>query len=827
MRKKRTLKISTIFQFLLGAAAVIFFVSGIMMLMDQYRQSRSRIQEIASESLRQEGEYRVLFLSSYSQSHFSVPLQWQGLKEGFDGQSVVLDTEYMDRKNHPEEETFRLFTEQLTKKLSTVSYDVLVTGDDDALSFAEEHRQDLFADCPVVFLGINNIRFAEQVHEEGWATGIPEESNFLDVFSTAADFFPDARHFVCIVDSSATGQGDLTQLSGIIGDFPGYEFDVINCSDLTQKQLIEKIEEVDAHSLIMELDAFADADGNIYTIDGMCRLLSEHSDRPIFRVSTGGVGSGAVCSGFIDFEQYGREAAAMAIAILGGQSPADIPLLYDHETAYVFDLDRMKTYGFDENDLPENSTVVSGEVPFLRQHRAILSPLLRIFLAAILVIIVLAIGFVRADADSRKLAEDERDLRHKVYYDGLTELLNRNGLFELDASEFQSACVINVDDLKFVNEKYGYSCGDEVLKTIARRLESIHDSKAIRLGGDEFLLLSARSFLKEPDRARQLEEKLHRQYTYGTIVLDLTVSIGYAEKTEGMSTDDLLTAAELAMYHGRTIHRRRGHSFYDESIREELDRKTAIINDLLEAVRENAFTVLYQPQVVTESGNVIGFEALCRFPDNKYTPNLFIPVAEESGLIMNIDRIVTQKAVQQLAEWKEAGKELPVISINYSAKQLRDAEYANFLKDLLDENRIPHDRVKIEITESSVFADKVRSERFFGMIHDMGMQIALDDFGTGYSSITAMRALPVDFIKFDKSLIDEYLVKGHLTFITDLTAMVHDLGKKIVAEGVETEEQYRLARQIGIDQIQGYYFDRPMPAEKAIEVKYQVPLNFS
>ena len=182
---------------------------------------------------------------------------------------------------------------------------------------------------------------------------------------------------------------------------------------------------------------------------------------------------------------------------------------------------------------------------------------------------------------------------------------------------------------------------------------------------------------------------------------------------------------------------------------------------------------------------------------------------------------MTEKVIEQLSAWKEEGRELPVVSVNYSARQLSDTDYTAFLRDCLARYDIPADRIKIEITESSVFSDKERSDAFFDEIHAMGMAIALDDFGTGYSSISSMTSLPVDFIKFDKSLTDTYLTGDRVAFLANLTSIVHDAGRRVIIEGVETEDQFALAKAIGIDEIQGYFFDRPLPAEEAIRVSYE------
>ncbi len=298
---------------------------------------------------------------------------------------------------------------------------------------------------------------------------------------------------------------------------------------------------------------------------------------------------------------------------------------------------------------------------------------------------------------------------------------------------------------------------------------------------------------------------LHEPYLYGNERIEVSIAAGFADRQEGESIDDLTTHAELALYYGRRGDVHHGFQIYEQGIKDKIDRRNALVNDLQAAIQEQSFTVLYQPQVDAGSKGLVGLEALCRFKD---------------GYIIELDRIVTRKVVEQLASWRDVGYELPVVSINYSAHQLRDTGYAEYVGGLLRERGIPSDRIKIEITERSVFADQERSEEFFRAMHAMGIRVALDDFGTGYSSITSVSQLPVDDIKFDKSLIDNYLVEGRLTFLENLTALVHDMGKKVIAEGVETSDQYQLVKQIGIDQIQGYYFDKPLPANRAISVEY-------
>jgi EAL domain-containing protein (putative c-di-GMP-specific phosphodiesterase class I) len=251
----------------------------------------------------------------------------------------------------------------------------------------------------------------------------------------------------------------------------------------------------------------------------------------------------------------------------------------------------------------------------------------------------------------------------------------------------------------------------------------------------------------------------------------------------------------------------------------DMERRLEITEYLKQAIAEERVVVLWQPQVDTENLTVYGYEALCRLEGNKYFPNDFIPVAEMSGLVNPLDRVVTKKVIEQLGVWlKEGRKDVGVASINFSAAQLRDKGYCDFLAEQLAKNNVPASLIKIEITESMILGNEEEADKLFARLRSMGITLALDDFGTGYSSLYRMANRPVDFVKLDKSLVDTFMVPGKEGFIDDVTRLIHGLGKTIVVEGVETYEQYQMCLSFGCDIIQGYFFARPMPAEEAISL---------
>ena len=804
----KTNSIHRILPSILAILSLVLIILGVTRLYRLYTNLAHKDESIAQASLRDKRQHSVLFLSSYSQSHFSVPLQWDGLSAAFEGTDIVLDTEYMDMKNSSDPDTQAIFEDLLRKKLETHSYEVLVVGDDAALNFAEEHLDDLFKDTPVVFLGINDLEHAARAHDEGWATGVPEQSNMADVFETSARLFSGCDTFVSIIDDTETGKADVVSLEQIKPQFPDHTFDFINLSHLTHDEFLDAIGSLPDNTIVFELDAFKDAEGNVYTIDDVCRLLSEHCPRPVFRVSTGGVGNGALCSGFLDFEMFGRVAGAMVIDLLNGAKPSEIPLATGNSTEYMFDYQQLKRFGIKDTQLPENSIVLGQDNSLLENYNAVLQPISYILMGFACLTLFLVLESVRA-------RRDERALHQRHYHDELTNLPNRNAVEDLhNRRPVHSLGVIDIDGFRFINESYGYRRGDIVLKTMADRLRSIDEMRVARSGADEFLLLYEGDISKDYALHRRIRELCHTPVETDEGPIEISCSSGIAVRNENQSLHELMAEADLALYQAKQAGDRSNNAYFTPQMLDKIHARRQIVSALVRAIEEESFEVVYQPQIDLETEALHGFEALCRFKDNEYFPNQFIPVAESAGLILQVDRIVTKKAIGQLKAWKDAGYVVPVMSINYSSTQLKDSEYGIWLKGLLDEAGIAPDRVKLEVTESGSFDGKA-AQQFFQEVHEMGMSLALDDYGTGYSTLSAVSDFPMDYIKLDKSVNDIHLQPGKEHYLESLVSFIHGLGKRIVAEGVETEEQIQLAKGLEIDQIQGYYYSRPLPAKDA------------
>jgi EAL domain-containing protein (putative c-di-GMP-specific phosphodiesterase class I) len=299
--------------------------------------------------------------------------------------------------------------------------------------------------------------------------------------------------------------------------------------------------------------------------------------------------------------------------------------------------------------------------------------------------------------------------------------------------------------------------------------------------------------------------------------LEVTASLGVVNRTAAMSVEETISAVDLATREGKKGGLKGSLFFYNTTLKKEMEDKLAITSYLKQSILDENFVVLYQPQVDTVSNDVGGYEALVRLEGDAYYPGQFIPVAEQSGMVIEVDRIVTKKVVQQLATWKKRHKRLRPVSINYSAVQLKDEGYVDFLIDLLKRYDVAPNLIKIEITESLLLGSEEQTDQLFSRLKSAGIAMALDDFGTGYTSLSRVTTIPADVVKIDKSLVDAYMVPGKERFLDDLTRLVHGLKKKIIVEGVETKEQLEICRELGCDMVQGYYFSKPLLPERAAQ----------
>jgi len=416
--------------------------------------------------------------------------------------------------------------------------------------------------------------------------------------------------------------------------------------------------------------------------------------------------------------------------------------------------------------------------------------------------------------------------------DLLTDLFNRNwlintlpGLLEAAGLAQRKLAIlfIDFDRFKQVNDMMGHTVGDELLKAAALRLtDAVRGTDyVVHLGGDEFLIIL--DPVQNETIVRTLADGLLDAFkqafilSRGSTTVNLSIGITLYPR-DGDSADTLLRNADLAMHSAKT-HGRGQYRFYDAWLYEIVKAKLETESALRVGLERDEFLLHYQPRVSAVDGRLLGFEALIRWQQpgrGLVPPGEFIPLAEETGLIVELGAQVIEKACRQIADWRVRFDTRVPVSINVSARQFARSDVRGQLRAALSQNRLLANSIEIEITESSMLEQDLKVYQDLVAIRDMGIKILVDDFGTGYSSLSQLQRLELDVLKIDKSFVSELQRSPESEVIVNaIISMAHALHMTVVAEGVETVEQLRILQLLGCDEIQGYYAARPMTAEDA------------
>ena len=383
-----------------------------------------------------------------------------------------------------------------------------------------------------------------------------------------------------------------------------------------------------------------------------------------------------------------------------------------------------------------------------------------------------------------------------------------------------SVVMIDIDGFKGINATYGHAFADEILKSCAERLKQLDFGEKhwllARYGGDQFMVLLDELLTENHPKLNRIRKLFDEPFLQDGIELRLTVCIGVCNSDGSMDVETQINNAEEAMFESK-LQGLNKIFFYSHEMQEKDEEEKRICEKITDALENDGFFMLYQPKVNVQTLGLSGFEALIRMKAAGIGPAKFIPIAEKKGWIWRIGRITTELVIKQVAEWRDVGYELYPVSINYSSNQLSDEGYVDFLEDMLKKYNVDPKYIEIEITEGVLIKQTVQANELFRRFMELGIRLLMDDFGTGYSSLGYLTYIPVDVVKLDKSLVDNYLVEGKASFIDDVIRLVHDLKKEMTIEGVEEKWQYLRLKDFGADTIQGYYFSKPLPPEEAIK----------
>jgi len=430
----------------------------------------------------------------------------------------------------------------------------------------------------------------------------------------------------------------------------------------------------------------------------------------------------------------------------------------------------------------------------------------------------------------------DAQLRHQAFHDSLTGLSNRalfndrveHALGRRIGAGMPVVLLLDLDRFKLVNDSLGHAVGDEMLVEVARRLDGtvrLGDTVA-RLGGDEFaILLEDCPDERAEQHATRLLEALSAPMVIGGQHVSATASIGIAVATPGISAGDLLRNADVAMYRAKSagggVYQVFQPAMYAAAL-----RQMELLAALRHALDDEQFVVHYQPIIGLEHGGVVGMEALLRWSHPELgllDPGEFIPVAEESGLIVPIGAWVLREACAAMTRWAADNGDPGAgwVNVNLSGRQLADPNIVEHVRDALASSGLAPQRLTLEITESVLMQDSEANMRRLSALRELGVRLAIDDFGIGYSSLAYLRAFPVDDLKIDKSFIAGIPRDDDaLAVVQTILQLARSLGLRVVAEGVETAAQYLALRALGADLVQGFYMARPAVWPDALDVAH-------
>jgi diguanylate cyclase (GGDEF)-like protein/PAS domain S-box-containing protein len=435
--------------------------------------------------------------------------------------------------------------------------------------------------------------------------------------------------------------------------------------------------------------------------------------------------------------------------------------------------------------------------------------------------------------DVTQQKENEERIYNLAHHDSLTKLYNRfsiNGILQQAVSSAEqnksimSVLFIDIDRFKQINDSHGHKIGDELLQQVASRLSAICNRKndyIARIGGDEFLIVlnDVQYIPFVALTANTIVEELSLPYFCEGQELRSSPSLGIAVyPNDGQSAEELVKNADAAMYHAKENGRRQ-YRFFTKELNRLVEEKNMLETDLRQALDKHELELYYQPQIYLGNTKQFGVEALIRWNHSRLgfvSPEKFIAIAEERGLIYELGVWVIETVFQQLREWLSVSKVPIKMAINISAKQIEDKRFVADLKLLVIKYNVDAAMVELEITESIAMENPQHSIQTLGEIRAIGFELAIDDFGTGYSSLSYLKNLPIQTLKLDKSFIDNLEDDIDNTKICKAAiSLSHDLGLRFVAEGVETKGQAKYLSDNGCDVLQGYYFCRPVPAAAA------------
>jgi len=785
--------------------------------------------EITVDALENDEKVKVLFLGSYSIKWLSSPALIDSISDGLIGSKYDVDYQYMNTKDIVYNEAYKEFLKEMYESMfaNQDPYDALIVADDDALDFVESNNTqdgELFYNMPAFFVGVNSETNAIAASEKDNVCGLLETLNYKkslqQVLTLEGD---DANHVInYIADSTNTGEANAEAFEKAVGEIDGfYSVNRINPSNMTLKEFENTISAIDADTITYDLSFSQDIDGNTYSANKQQQIYENYANFPLFTNNNFDVYAGKVN---YDFTKAGATIAGYVRDYFeNGLDLSKVSIILKDMNTYKYNVSELAKYGLKYEVLidEENTKFDNFGLSFKYEYKNVYELIIILVPFALIILAVLVYYVFR----NRKIRIEHRQKLEKLQYasshDALTGLLQKDSFYkevtELIKKKSKFALVvINIDNLTEANGYYGRDKGDDIVLSLVNLIKSMPDfNYGFYSSDEEFQIVIP--YLKRQELDNFIKKLNAISFS---IKLDgineklISATAGVSLYPEDAKVgSELLEHAYAAMQYGKTMNKRK-IVFYNQTMKGSA-AKSHTYNLLIETVKNDEFELFYQPIVNVKTGEIEKFEGLLRIEDKTLSPSVFVPVAEEIGIINIISKKVLKMACEFESKINKLGVKKP-ISINFSSKQLGDTSFCDYFKEVTSENKIDLRSIELDLTEASLLFEGTGEKEFFDFFNKESIKLSLDDFGTGFSSLDCLFADAIEYVKVDKDLA-ESLCSNKKTFYR-LIDFFHKAHLKVVIEGVETKEIAEICLECNVDYIQGYYFSKPLPERGILSV---------
>ncbi|PKM55023.1 MAG: hypothetical protein CVV00_05595 [Firmicutes bacterium HGW-Firmicutes-5] len=805
----------------------------------------------------------VLLINSYHKGFGWTDTQTDAIIKRFKeyNDNIIVSVEYLDWKRYPDEENLSFQYSLLQHKYKYVTTDVIITTDDMAMEFALQHRDGIFTGTPIVFTGILEESAISRTQGVEDIVGVYEVLDAKGTVDLMLELQPEIRHIFVVCDATESGK-DVSAEIGEAIDQSDFDLSYRILDDLSYEEIKTLLKEPQAGSAVIMGTFTMDSQGKQKSNETFSKELAEITTLPMYSVYEYLLGYGVIGGSLLSGTMQGNYGAGLAIELIEGEPINALKTVDMKSVYYGFDYKYLEKNNIETHKLPEGSVVINRPVSYYELHREIILIYSGITLILLAFVIILSYNVkmrkkVQKDlevehvellstyealtaseeelkAQNEELIEQQEKINYLAYNDFLTKLPNRLHMEEYFAKLIKNSdrlhtkvmmAFIDIDNFNYINTAHGHQIGDQLLKEVSDIFKSyVQDKGTIgRIGGDEFICLIAIDESFDCNNYIDgLMDKINNSLEISGKQLFVTASIGYAiYPDDGMSYDELLIRADMAMYKMKSIGKAKASRF-DLKMNQEMSAKINLTNALKHALIKNEFHLVYQPQYNSKTNTIVGYEALLRWNSHilgSVSPFSFIPIAESTGDIVEIGKWVIEEAARFAKRINSLNHDFIKVAVNISVVQLLHSDFVEIVKTIIKAEGINPKWLEFEVTETVLIKSFDLVNQQLKMLSEIGIDIALDDFGTGFSSLTYLRKLPISTLKIDKTFIDDILNEGENHFFTRaIIDIAHKLNFRIVAEGVEEEFQLDYLKAGNCNTIQGYLFSKPLLEEDALEL---------